>query len=72
MLTWGLNSTVIVETPSALLERMSLTPLRPVSSFSILIVTAVSTSSGETPSYVVVMMMMGISTSGALSRGSVA
>ena len=38
------------ERPSALLERISLTPRTPLSSFSIFMVTEVSMSSGDTPS----------------------
>ena len=61
----------LIEMPSALLERISLTPRIPLSSFSISIVTYVSMSSGETPSYVVVTIMCGIGISGKASRGNV-
>ena len=43
----GWNSMVITDWPSALMEVISLTPLMPFSSFSILMVTSDSTSSGE-------------------------
>ncbi len=55
--TFGVNSTVINDMPSALLERISWMPRMPLSSFSIFMVTAVSTSSGETPSYMVVTLI---------------
>ena len=50
MRTSGSNSMVMMLSPSALAEVISLTPLMPVSSFSSLMVTADSTSSGATPS----------------------
>ena len=41
---------MIIESPSALKDLISLTPFMPVSFFSIFIVTNCSMSSGETPS----------------------
>ncbi len=70
LFTSGVNSTSIIESPSALLERISLTPRMPLSSFSIFIVTDVSMSSGETPSYIVVTIIWGMGMSGKASRGN--
>jgi len=49
MSTEGRNSAMISEMPSALVDVSSLSPFRPASSFSILIVTDDSMSSGATP-----------------------
>ena len=68
--TSGVNSTSIIESPSALLERISFIPRMPLSSFSIFIVTDVSMSSGETPSYAVVTRICGMGMSGNASRGN--
>ena len=61
----------MIDIPSALDEESSFNPFNPASSFSISLVMVFSISSGETPSWVVVTRMFGISTSGAASRGSV-
>ena len=64
-LTPGLNSTTIRELPSSLCARIDLTPLTRATAPSSLLVTSVSTVSGEPPGNEADTVIRGLSTSGS-------
>ncbi len=69
MSTLGVNSTLMMETPSSDTEEISLVSDKPLSLRSMGMVTSVSISSGATPSKLVITKIYGMVMSGSLSLG---